>query len=407
MPLTFLYTYAIIFKNQLVYCSFCGSAPRDINKEIIVIELLYPKNGESISILTDVQKDFIERQERGEHTNWETSYNWILENYERHPDVFYIDDPNEANLTMPRYTEFAWKADKPCRLVISRQGGDDYPGDPQEWEIVPAEDRDGVSSATVGNFFARSNYSWKVVAMDGSEESESRDFTTKDEFPRAIYGQGASNIRDIGALERYDGKKLRQGRIYRGTCFDSEIDREYLISERGKVALRDGLKIKTDLDIRQEAYGVLKSSMLGDTVRYHQIVGKGHDEFYLEPEWGQCKALVEFLADENNYPIYCHCMGGADRTGTLIFLISALTGVKTEMMIKDYNITSLTVLGLRCITDVHQFEYSYFDGDWDGVEPIEVAAMRGSKKFLMEKCGVSEETIERLRRNLIEGYEGE
>ena len=43
---------------------------------------------------------------------------------------------------------------------------------------------------------------------------------------------------------------------------------------------------------------------------------------------------IAAIADENRYPVYIHCTGGADRTGTLAFLINALLGVGEDDLIR-------------------------------------------------------------------------
>ena len=45
--------------------------------------------------------------------------------------------------------------------------------------------------------------------------------------------------------------------------------------------------------------------------------------------------------------MYFHCIGGADRTGTLAFLIEALLGVNEGDMSKDYELTSFYSERLR------------------------------------------------------------
>ena len=57
--------------------------------------------------------------------------------------------------------------------------------------------------------------------------------------------------------------------------------------------------------------------------------------------------MFSTLADESRYPVYMHCTGGADRTGTVSFLINALCGVDEATLIKDYEITSFSVYGER------------------------------------------------------------
>lgn len=370
-----------------------------------MIQVFYPENNAVVSLISDVQREFMYKQFNNVYTDSEKSYDWIVEKYGKDFVGYYVDNPESINLTQPRYVEFAWRSDKPCKIEIYREKSN-FPGDPEEWEILPVEEKHGLCTCLVGNLFMRTRYYWKVVSLDGEEESPTFTFITANEYPRAIYAQGASNIRDIGALERYDGTRLRQGCIYRGTCLESIIDREYQLTQRGICALRDKLKIKSDVDLRKEVYGKLTESALGDAVNYVQLIGRGYELFYAQENLHYCKALIEFLADENNYPAYVHCMGGADRTGTLFFFLGMLLGVKFEYLVADYNITTLTVLGRRYTPmSMAENDYAYFwaGPDFDGDHAPTV--MKNAKRFLVEKCGVSEETVERLKRNLIENYD--
>ena len=54
------------------------------------------------------------------------------------------------------------------------------------------------------------------------------------------------------------------------------------------------------------------------------------------------------LAKPETYPTYIHCAGGADRTGSLIYILEALCGVDEADMDIDYELTSFaTIFGLR------------------------------------------------------------
>ena len=57
--------------------------------------------------------------------------------------------------------------------------------------------------------------------------------------------------------------------------------------------------------------------------------------------------LFDLLADRSIYPIYTHCWGGADRTGCICFIVEALLGVEMQDLILDYELTSLSVWGVR------------------------------------------------------------
>ena len=260
-----------------------------------MIQVFYPENNAVVSLISNVQREFLHKQFKNDYTDSETSYNWINEKYGKDFVGFYVDNPESINLTQPRYVEFAWQSDRPCRIEISREKGD-FPGDPEEWEILPVEEKYGLCTCLVGNLFMRTRYYWKVVSLDGEEESQTFTFITANEYPRAIYAQGASNIRDIGALERYDGTRLRQGCIYRGTCLESNIDREYQLTQRGITVLRDKIKIKTDLDIRKEAYGKASKSAIGESVNYVQSTCRGYELFYAEENLHPPKILRSRIA---------------------------------------------------------------------------------------------------------------
>ena len=45
------------------------------------------------------------------------------------------------------------------------------------------------------------------------------------------------------------------------------------------------------------------------------------------------------LADRANYPLVFHCIGGADRTGTVAFILNALLGCAEEELYLDWEVT--------------------------------------------------------------------
>ena len=48
-----------------------------------------------------------------------------------------------------------------------------------------------------------------------------------------------------------------------------------------------------------------------------------------------------------NYPIYFHCRGGADRTGSYAFILGALLGMSLDDLLLEYELTSLSIWGAR------------------------------------------------------------
>ena len=49
--------------------------------------------------------------------------------------------------------------------------------------------------------------------------------------------------------------------------------------------------------------------------------------------------VFKVFLDERNYPIIFHCIGGADRTGAVGFILNALLGVSDDELDKDWEIT--------------------------------------------------------------------
>src|SRR5690606_30537969 len=105
--------------------------------------------------------------------------------------------------------------------------------------------------------------------------SEAYSFTTEDSAPRWVYAEGLTNIRDIGAWPTMDGKKIKQGLLYRG----SEMDTHLTITPEGIRTLKEHLTIRTDLDLRGEAVGRLIASPLGEDVQFILIPVAAYSKF--------------------------------------------------------------------------------------------------------------------------------
>ena len=58
------------------------------------------------------------------------------------------------------------------------------------------------------------------------------------------------------------------------------------------------------------------------------------------------RKIFAIFADRNNYPVYFHCQGGGDRTGTLALVVNGLLGVSREDALKDYLATGYKDYGV-------------------------------------------------------------
>ncbi len=245
------------------------------------------------------------------------------------------------------------------------------------------------NSCEIYNLYLEKNYFWKIIAkLDGKQiaESEMRCFTTSERTPRSIRAGGLSNVRDLGGYKCANGRRVKQGLIYRG-C---EMEFHHTITEDGIAVLKDDLKIRTDLDLRIEAVDKVFASALGDTVNFTLIPTLAYEHFFAEKE--TCKKLFKLLTDESTYPHYMHCWGGADRTGTFSLVILAILGVDKEDLFADYEYTSLSIWGKRSITSDH-FKDLLASLDEYGTENDSINEK--CKNFL-RSCGITDEDMKKI-----------
>ena len=263
---------------------------------------------------------------------------------------------------------------------------------------------------------------------------------------RTMAVEGVNNVRDLGGWKTTDGKTVKYGMLYRGGSLSN-------ITEKGKDTYIETMGIKTEIDLRydewelnHEHYGGVQELfdprlregyyqncgmwcyneiIPGTEIRktYHSTsqdadIEEVHSfDSYSIPN---IKKAFELLANKDNYPIYFHCVSGADRTGTLAYLINGLLGVSYEDLIKDFELTSFSNEGItryrnEIAEDGISFEpgsfavhpFSAFDkmnelffegyGDDNG-SPLPVIIER----YLTDFCGINPETLTSIKSILLE-----
>ena len=325
-------------------------------------KLFYPPCGVGIDTHTDLQARFIDTVRK--------------EGIAAALD-FLLPQKGEAELTHPRSVRFAWEAgDAPYLFELSEDEAFSAP-----FTVSTAEPCLEFSGFKVGQ-----RYFWRVNG------GESFFFQTKDSRFRFIEMEGALNVRDLGGIH------IRQGLIYRG----SEIDREYKITERGKRVWKDQLGIKTELNLRKET-AAEGACCCVDGVRYKYLPYRPYSEVFEEEHRRGIVAIMEFLADEDNYPIYFHCLGGADRTGMIALFLRALLGEDEEDILIDYELTSLSSYAHGLAEGVaglgfRSRETEYFRGFLERFYRENEGKTLGEKteSFLLS-CGVKREILANIR----------
>ena len=313
----------------------------------------------------------------------------------------------------------------------------------------------------VYNLLPSTTYYWKV-AGDRFDMSDTSVFKTEDLSVRLIYAEGTSNIRDLGGWNA-DDSFVNYGKIYRGNQLNGYGNwGNNKLTENGLKTFKDDLKIKTEIDLRTQDKDDANQTVnfVDASLPYYKYtIGQYTD--ILEPSvWNalphdgntpvdsmenkndarrlsyatgnavrnenamrrSLKGIFEVLADERNYPVYIHCNAGADRTGTVAFLINGLLGVSEADLIRDYELTSFSsVSGLRYRSEIKNGDFTeigVMKNDYDNF--VAFGALMNAIKnnygaeggtlsyaienFLTDYVGVSHEDIESLKRIMISDY---
>lgn len=155
------------------------------------------------------------------------------------------------------------------------------------------------------------------------------------------YGKAyANNCRDFGGQITRDGRRIKYGKMFRGSNMDKTSDAQ-------KRFLKEYLNIGLDVDLRSGS----GTEGAGENRLY--------DALSLGTYWHTSKSFNSwsnlsnvdnmndilskvFQAVAENKGVYVHCMVGADRTGYVCMLIEAILGVEQGWCDVDYELTSFS-----------------------------------------------------------------
>ena len=283
------------------------------------------------------------------------------------------------------------------------------------------------NKVNVQNLFVNTEYYWQVVA--GNEESEIGSFTTGD-YPRWITcrsltgeegGRGIYNVRDMGGYMTDSGKRVKQGLVYRGGEITtmSSSGHYNTITEVAKKAFREdmGMVGGIELDLRgasdisdgYKACGFAED----DDIKYVQHAIKSYEETFTKTR-SEVAPIFDILANADNEPVYYHCFGGADRTGTIGFLLNGLLGVSYSDLVIDFELTSYSSINnehIRCHIPGHQHSYDRWPAlinqlmsdttggyAWDDSKLLK----ENIREFLLKACSVNKDSIEKIETIMLE-----
>ena len=255
-------------------------------------------------------------------------------------------------------------------------------------------------------------------------ETKAQNFITQADFcQRIVNVDGVSNVRDIGGYKAQGNSKVQYGLIYRGARLNA-------ITDKGIATFTKELGIKTELDVRYGTDGGKAVDLKG--VAYKQLGMWAYNSIL--PDTCQPKAsgaglfdertidgikgVFEAIANPDNLPVYIHCTAGADRTGTICYLIGGVLGVAYEDLVQDFELTSFSEQGRRWRSSVKNWEFES-SGVMQNDEKNFIAfgqmhslmmqwyapngetLQKAIENYLTSVCDISMQTIYAVRENLL------
>ena len=287
------------------------------------------------------------------------------------------------------------------------------------------------TTAYLKNLLVNKKYYVKVSA-DGKESSVIN-FTTGD-YPRWIDARPMFNVRDHGGYMTSSGQRIKQGMVYRGGEINSKTGwygSQRYTDDTGNTQARDGhIVTQTDaakkvfredmgmvngleIDLRSSSetngYNACGFANSGD-ISYRLI---GISSYYngMKNNTSQIKQVFEAIAQSDTKPVYYHCYGGADRTGTVGFLLGAVLGMSYTDLVIDFELTSYSSNPSRNYrSHLRNGPWNDWPGlvdylkntlGWSSTKSIK----DGAEDYLKNKCGVSQTTINTIREIMLEPAE--
>jgi len=221
----------------------------------------------------------------------------------------------------PLPVKIAWNEGTAAKVVLSTS-----PQFEDSFEVQA-----DASPAEIYNLIPGVQYYYKVLDADGKVLKTA---CVTPVGPLRMINGVAGNVRDLGGW-KVEGGHIAYGKLYRGAALER-------ISGSGKEIFLKDLGISVDLDLRgiKESEARVKAVVEGaDYLKLPVEKNLGRGTGNTEELYQQAiRSIIGWLGEGRS--VYFHCAGGADRTGSLAFLIEALLGVSESDLSKDYELTT-------------------------------------------------------------------
>ena len=168
------------------------------------------------------------------------------------------------------------------------------------------------------------------------------------------------------------------------------------LTDEGLRVFREEMRIRTDLDLRNPKYHTVLGADVNHVVRpvgsYHRMLASPKGRHTVAE-------TLRVFADEKNYPVYVHCAGGADRTGSIIFLLEGICGVSEADLSIEYELTSFGGLGGYR----QRFDHSYHFASLVALMKERPGATLSEqiRSYVKTELGLTDDEIATIRRMLV------
>lgn len=346
-----------------------------------------PEDGATVDLRPEVQRRYKTPAER----NWDGDYR---------PGQ--LKEKNDQDCSQPTPVEFSWEPATAPGATYTLQISEcpDFTAD------VTREVKTGdKTTATATNFNIGTKYYWRVRAEAKAADnayavchSDVRSFTTANYLPRWYDLPNLSNVRDAGGWTTVDGKKVKMGMVFRG----GEFDQRSSLTDETKKYLLETMGIRVDVDLRgpsewkdvEDYY-----SPLGRDVDWQNFRIGGYDGIFNDQNKKLFRDMFRLFSKRESYPVYIHCLAGADRTGTTLVALKSVLGCSDADLAADYEFTSFSKYGERRVGPGTAYDKMCKKLDEYGSENDSVAT-----KFVnyLKSCGVTDEELQSIRDILLE-----
>lgn len=272
-------------------------------------------------------------------------------------------------------------------------------------------------------------YYWKAVSKTSGVEFDGGVFTVNEDNVRFGNFDRVGNMRDLGGWKTSENSQIKFNMIFRGRNPDS-------LDAKQKNAITEAFGFKTQIDLRADADGPINVRICPNVNYYYFNMSKIYNQI-VDTELNEMANVCETPDEDNgkrltyreiigkfftilskpeSYPVYFHCIHGADRTGTFAFLLEALLGLSLDDLYKEYELTSFNSKSGQRLRGKANAEGTSFalpledSNSGYGIQHL-ITVLNSEtgdtlqckvEHFLINKIGLTTETITSIRNLLIE-----